>query len=428
MYAEDFLYFYTTLGYEVADIEDIDPEVEHEIIIGDTTRPESKNIEVEGDNYVIKVVGKKIVIKGGNHLATWRGAQRFLEEIKKGAQTGKGFEWSDGYTINGKYDAKEEGTYTLNWNDEFEGTEFDLNKWGDYRNQATSDAPGASALGGKTYNCNVFGETKFTGATKDLIYQADGCAVLATQRVTDVDFVNSTLSTYHTMTYKYGVVDIFAQIAPYPAHCSYWMNGASTTNPGTNFGDRFGYQNRACMTEVDILENFSQNNSFAANVHRWWTMTNAEGSSTGSAHNSMDGNALYSANSGNSKKFTYDNEKYGKDMTGDFHMYSYYWDDERMMFAFDGKVFCDYKYTENYSVSVHCLMNYFITSCGMGSAAYGATYNKNEDGDYYEHKIDYVRIYQTGAINSQLITAWPQKQEKGEMKVFYPGNTIGAKY
>jgi hypothetical protein len=167
---------------------------------------------------------------------------------------------------------------------------------------------------------------------------------------------------------------------------------------------------------------------FAANVHRWWSMTNAEGASTGSVHNSMDGNALYSANSGNSKKFTYDNEKYGKDMTGDFHMYSYYWDDERMMFAFDGKVFCDYKYTENYSVSVHCLMNYFITSCGMGSAAYGATYNKNEDGDYYEHKIDYVRIYQTGAINSQLITAWPQKQEKGEMKVFYPGNTIGAQY
>ncbi|MBE6739119.1 MAG: hypothetical protein E7565_02235 [Ruminococcaceae bacterium] len=430
MGADEFIKYYTSFGYNVTECDDFDAkdEKEYEVLFGDTTREASKSVKVEGDNYVIKVVGKKIVIKGGNHLATWRGAQRFLEEAKKGAQTGKGFEWSDGYTINGKYDAKEEGTYTLNWNDEFEGTEFDLNKWGDYRNQANGDTPGASALGGKTYHYNVFGETQFKGATKDLIYQADGCAVLATQRVTDVDFVNSTLSTYHTMTYKYGVVDIYAQIAPYPAHCSYWMNGASASNPGTNFGDRFGYQNRACMTEVDILENFSQNNSYAANVHRWWSMNNAEGASTGSAHNSMDGNALYSANSGNSKKFTYDNEKYGKDMTGDFHMYSYYWDDERMMFAFDGKVFCDYKYTENYSVSVHCLMNYFITSCGMGNAAYGATYNKNEDGDYYEHKIDYVRIYQTGAINSQLITAWPQKQQKGEMKVFYPENTIGAQY
>lgn len=430
MGADEFIDFYTAQGYKINEYDDFlaEDENEYEILFGDTSRAASQNVNVEGDNYIIKVVGTKIVIKGGTHLASWRASQRFMEEIEKASTSGTGFDWSDGYTINGKYDAAEEGTYTLNWSDEFEGNEFDLNKWGDYRDQANSDTPSASALGGLCYSYNLYGETKYKGNTKDLLYVADGCAVLGTQRVTDVDFVSTTLSTYHTMTYKYGVMDIYSQLSPYPAHCSYWANGASTTNPGTNFGDRFGYQSRVCMTEVDILENFSQENSFAANVHRWWTMVDAEGNSTGSAHNSMDGNALYGGSSANSKKFTYNQEKYGDKMVDDFHMYSFYWDEERMMFAFDGKVFCDYKYSDNLSVSVHCLMNYFITSNGMGNASYGATYNKDNDGDYYEHKIDYIRIYQTGAKNSQLITAWPQKDGTGEVKVFYPENTIGAQY
>ncbi len=430
MGADEFIKHYTEKGYKVTQNDDFlaSDETEYEILYGDTTRAASKNVSVEGDNYVIKVVGKKIVIKGGSDLATWRAAQRFIEEIKKATESGKGFNWSDGYTINGKYDAAEEGTYTLNWYDEFEGTEIDLNKWSDYRTQATSET-GASSLGGTVYKYNVYDETLYKGSDmKDLCYQADGCVVLGTQRVNDIDFIDTTLSTYWTMTYKYGVMDIYSQLSPYPAHCSYWVNGASTNNPGSNFGDRFGYQSRTCMTEIDILENFSSETSYAANVHRWWTIVDAEGNNTGSAHNSMDGNALYGGNSDNSKKFTYNTEKYGDNMVDDFHMYSFYWDEERMMFAFDGKVFCDYKYTDNLSVSVHCLMNYFITSNGMGSASYGATYNKDSDGDYYEHKIDYIRIYQTAAQNSQMITAWPQHIEKGESKIFYPENSIGARY
>lgn len=430
MGADEFIEYYTDLGYSIEEYDDFsaEDEQEYEILIGDTTREASKSVSVEGDNYVIKVVGKKLVVKGGTHLATWRATQRLMEEIEKTAGQENGFEWPDGHTINGKYDATEEGTYTLNWNDEFESTEIDFNKWGDYRNQAVSDAVSASSLGGSLYETNVYNYCKYTGSDlKKLVYQADGCMVLGTQRVNEIDFVSSTISTYWTMTYKYGCMDIYGKLSPFPAHCSYWVNGASTANPGTSFGDRFGYQSRTCMTEIDILENFGANDSYSANVHRWWTMVSADGTSTGSAHNSMDGNALYSGSSLNNKKMTYDTEKYGDLMTDDFHMYSYYWDDERMMFAFDGKVFCDYEYADNYSVSVHCLMNYFISSNGMGNPSYGKTYEKDA-GDYFEHKIDYIRIYQTDAINSQLITAWPQNQEKGESKTFYPDNTIGGQY
>ena len=432
MGADKFIKYYTDLGYNIVSKDDFlaSDETEYEILFGDTVREASKSVNVEGDNYVIKVVGKKLVVKGGTHLATWRAAERLFEEIEKTDGQENGFSWPDGHTINGKYDATEKGTYTLNWYDEFESTEIDLNKWGDYRREAETDALAASCLGGLSYTTNVFDFCRYTGSDrKKLVYQADGCMVNATQRVNEVDFIGSRLSTYWTMTFKYCVMDIYGKLPDTPAHASYWVNGASTGNPGgSSFGDRFGYQSRSAMTEIDILENFGAINNYAANVHRWYGNFSSDGTNIGSAHNSMDGNALYGANSPNNKRFSYDTEKYGDNMVDDFHMYSYYWDDERMMFAFDGKVFCDYKYSDNLSVSVHCLMNYFIVGTGMGSPSYGVTYNKSTDADYLEHKIDYIRIYQTDAINSQLITAWPQKQATGESKIFYPENSVGGRY
>ncbi|MEE0947056.1 MAG: family 16 glycosylhydrolase [Acutalibacteraceae bacterium] len=434
MGVDDIIKYYSNFGYNIKKTTDFEEATEYEILVGDCDREASKAVTVEGDNYVIKVSGNKLIVKGGSYLSTWRA----IVELYNLAQKGD-INWADGYTINGKYDPNEEGAYTLNWNDEFEGTKVDYNKWSDYRNQA-KDQKNASSLGGYIYAYDVYDRTLYTGSDlKDLVYVSDGSIVFGCQRVNEIDFVETTISTYWTMTYKYGLLEMRGDLPEYPAHASYWVNGASTSNPGTDFGDRFGYQNRTCMTEIDILENFSKDNSYAANVHRWWGETDADGVFTGNAHNSMDGNALYTGNSTNNKKFTFNNEKYGKNMTDDYHIYSFYWDESRMGFAFDGNLFCDYQYKDNYSVSVHCLMNYFISSCGMGSPSYGATYNKDTDGNYYEHKLDWVRLYQTGAKNSQLITSWPQfaggAYEEGEkvMKggtshTYYPENSIGGKF
>ena len=64
----------------------------------------------------------------------------------------------------------------------------------------------------------------------------------------------------------------------------------------------------------------------------------------------------------------------------------------------------------------------------MGSANYGYTYSKDKHEDYYEHKIDYIRLYQTDAINSQLVTAWPETQANGTPTIRYPENTLGNAY
>ena len=45
--------FYEGYGLKMPLIEDVDAEVTNEILIGDTSREESKSVTVEGDNYVI---------------------------------------------------------------------------------------------------------------------------------------------------------------------------------------------------------------------------------------------------------------------------------------------------------------------------------------------------------------------------------------
>ncbi|MBR2044500.1 MAG: hypothetical protein IJ946_09230 [Clostridia bacterium] len=426
---DEILEFYDKNAYATFDAEDMDAEAEYEVLVGDCDRPASKGVIVEGDNYVIKVIGKKLVIKGGSDLATWRAVKAFYDELLKSKETKTPFNWADGHTINGKYDANEEGVYTLNWSDEFDSSTIDLNKWSDYR--TGKDTVNTSALGGNFYQVNVRGESKYEGSEKkNLIHQADGYMVCGTKRVNDKDFITSQISTYWTMTFKYGVMDIYSKLAPDPAYTTYWANGAATSDK--NWQKRFGgqAQDRYCMTEIDILENYSRPHEYGSTIHWWWSAYNADGTkNTGTnGHTGLGGNALYKKGGENSAYLIYDQAKYGDLLPDDFHMYSFYWDDECFKFAFDGKIFMRYYFKNHDSVSVHCLMNYLISSCAMGSANYGYTYSKDKHEDYYEHKIDYIRLYQTDAINSQLVTAWPETQANGTPTIRYPENTLGNQY
>ena len=422
--SDEYIEYFEKLNYFVSEHDDVDKEEEYEVLIGDTSRKESTELNVEGDNYVIKVVGKKLVIKGGTHLATWRAVKKMVELLGGN----ESINWADGYTINGKYDASEKGTYTLNWYDEFDGATIDYNKWSDYGNEANK-TPGASALGGKIYKENVYNYCQYTGSDKPdkLIYQADGILHMGTKRVNDIDFIDTRLATFWSMTYRYGAIDVFINMAENPSCVSLWLNAA---NVGIDaFKERFGEQERVCMAEIDILENFSNDNLFASNIHRWWTDYYSDGTYMASGHKSvMDGASKYAQGGKNSKRFEYNTQKYGDSMTDDFHMISCYWDDKCYKFAFDGKVFCTYNFADEANANVFALLEYFLVSTNMGSATYGATYSKTDHKDFYETQIDYVRIYQTDAVKSQMITTWPQHIEKGTAKIFYPDHPVGGAF
>ncbi|MBE6729116.1 MAG: glycosyl hydrolase family protein [Ruminococcaceae bacterium] len=428
MYAEDLVSFYKHYGYEMKSIEDIDDEVTNEIIIGDTTREASKAIEVEGDNYVIKVVDGDIVIKGGSDLATQRGVKALYDAAVQ-IKDGKGaINWSDGYVINGKYDAKEEGAFTLNWYDEFNGSTLDLNKWGEYSGMAKEKE--TSSLGGmKCWQTPFSTPYKEPDKLKKLIYVSGGNLHIGTQRLNEIDFVGGMLSTNYTMTFRYGVWEVHSKLPPVPCSLGYWLN---ESNMDAGINGRFGtgaVQDRRCFTEVDIIENFGSSTSFNANVHRWWTNNNSiDGATTSSGHDSLDG-GKYSGAAKNNKKKVYDTERYEGDLSTDYHYYNMYWTDEFMKFSFDGKTYLDYQFdADPTGVGPYCLMTYFITECQMGDASYGATYDPNVHGNYYEHIIDYVRLYQSDSVNCQMITAWPQQQETGKSTIKYPDHPIGGTY
>lgn len=424
MYGEKIEDFYKKYGGSVKTIEDIDKEEANEIIIGDTTREESKSVNVEGDNYVIKVVGGDIVIKGGNDLATWRGAKAFMDEISK-LDTGSGIDWQEGYELSGKYDANEKGAYTLNWNDEFEGSAIDFNKWGEYAGMAKETEK--SSLGGLKCWQTPYGDTPYPQPEKlkKLIYVSDGNLHIGTQRVNDIDFVGGQISTDYTMIFRYGIFEIRSKLPPEPCSLGYWLNQYSFGNANSGFTRRFGGVDlaRLCNAGVDIIENFGSSTSFNANIHCRWTNNNAGYDKTFSGHDSLDDGKYVSEE--NNRQKLYDTKRYGGDLSTDYHYYGMYWTDDFMKFTFDGKVFYEFMYDkEPMAIAPYCLMTHFITECQMGDTSYGKRYNPDTDGDYYEHIIDYVRIYQSTEVCSQMITAWPQKEKSGVTSVRYPQHPI----
>ena len=409
--------YYNAQGYAVELYHENEKKTDCEILVGDCSRSESKDVRAEGDNYVIKVVGKKIVVKGGNDLSTRAACDRLLDEIKK-AEDGNGFNWSDGYVLNGKYE-ESENTYKLTFNDEFNGSAVDYSKWGKYPGYQFNS--GASSLGGTRY---LYRGPTDNESLKELkgystpIYVSDGNMVFTAQRINETDFLCTQLSTFNNMIYRYGYIEIRSKVGESPSTVSYWINGGATGN--ADFIKRFGVEaKREGMTEIDILENFGATHEFASNVHVWWNRVDKNGNNAGNGHTSIDGNAKYTGSSKNNKKYVHNTP-----LALDYHIYSCYWDEDCMQFAVDGKVYLDYQYKDNTHSSVHRLMNYFITGLNIGNPSYGWAYRKNEHKTYYEHKIDYIRIYQSEAQNSQMIKAWPEMQENGTRTVVFKNNPI----
>ena len=55
-------------------------------------------------------------------------------------------------------------------------------------------------------------------------------------------------------------------------------------------------------------------------------------------------------------------------------------------------------------------------------------YDTERYGDNLSEDYHYYGVYQTGSMNSQLVTAWPQNEDKGELKYFYPENSTGGEF
>ena len=423
MEIEDHIKFYENYGYKITYNDDVDAETTYEILLGNCDREASKSVTVEGDNYVIKVVGTKIVIKGGSSLATFRAIRHFNDLVKAAKNGGEAINWTDGYIINGKYDASEAGTYTLNWADEFGGSKVDLSIWNGYK----TGTQASSILGGKEWPYSPSVEHIHSGGPSfpgKMSYITDGKWAFEHYRV-DKQFFSQSFSTMTALRWRYGVAEVSIQVNEAPSAVSIWFNTPDTTLKlgGGKTLNTAG----SCFTEIDLIENYGDPNTFHANVHRWWKEPSLDGLVNTQSHNvALDSTYL---DDDSSTGYAIDAAKYGESGMGDKtqHVYSWYWDQNQMKFAFDGRRWCTYDYTTSNSVAVHALLTGFIIGGTFGSSSYGATWKEGHP-DYTIGYIDYCRVYQTDAITSQLVKSYTTAEYERPVVIRYPQNPIAGDY
>ena len=346
----------------------VNSESKNELLIGDLNRVQSKAVIPGTDEYVIKVTGDKIVIKGYDSICLYYGIEAFSKLIKDAAKSGKSLSLKDGYTLSSKIDKSSDSVYKLIFGDEFDGTILDA-MWTGYDGNTSGEN-------------SVFSNGKIInkGRSNDYQYVENGILHLLSKRIKDdkgsTDFGEAKITLKRNLWYKYGCLEVRAKLAENPAHCAIWLNGGA---------------------EIDILENFSSVTNFKSNIHKWfsrylWDGTRDDG------HISIEGSGTYDA----ARNYKIDVERYG-DLTDDFHTYSLDWTEEFFRFAVDGKTYFRYDYAENEDeVDFFGRELYLILVCGCGSNSYGARYvpeahdKLDENGNYvpFDFQVDYVRLYQ----------------------------------
>ncbi len=360
-------YLSESQGYTLPQQDERAAETKYEILIGDLQRSASQAVKAEGDNWIIKAVDSKLVIKGGSSLATADALESFLALIKEKENEGSYLDLKPDFELKGSY-AATDSSFKLVWNDEFNADRLDTHWWVDYTPQDPYGRTEGSSLGGECVQKSVE-NTKLTG---------DGClTVFATRN--GKNFTSGSLCTWDTLQLKYGIIEFRAKLPQEPGCSALWFNSS-----------KLGY---GCMTEYDLLENFGSAKSFAANIHRWWLQNGSTG------HTSLDIPEYTKL-----KKYSFtDTIDKNADLSTDFHIYSMEWDEHNVSFAVDGKTFFSYSLDETDNPDARKIPAYMLMSCKMGSANYGVAATADSP-EYVELKVDYVRVYQRADIGSELLT------------------------
>ena len=327
----------------------------YEILVGNLDRKESKGVTVGANEYVIKQVNNKLVVKGSDSIALYYGLVELEKMIVDAYDNTKSLEIKKGFVKKGTIDTTDPNVVQLTLRDEFDGA-LDTSIWSTYTN-----ATGTSSLGGQ-----------YLQKGTEIAYTENGVLHMPSY-VKDKDFWVSELSTKNSYWYKYGCLEVRAKMPIAPAVATIWANA-----------DYYGVN-----AEIDILENFGNLKGFSANIHKWFRQPTWDGT-TQWAHSSLDGSKYTDM-----KRFRYDTSKHKDDLSKDFHIYSLDWNENSFRFAVDGVTFFTYDFSGN-EEEMDCFRQklYLIMGCGVGNTSYGPKYNAETDGLEFDYEVDYVRLYQ----------------------------------
>ena len=144
------------------------------------------------------------------------------------------------------------------------------------------------------------------------------------------------------------------------------------------------------MTEYDLNENYGRTNHVESCIHHW-----ARNHTTGKLEHFGPDYADYTGD----LKYSYVPDIDESSIYDGYHIYTFLWEEDKIIFAFDGVKYCEYDIPDWYRESA---ANNIIISCGMGTRVYGANYDPERHDDYLESHIDYVKIYQVEDMGSKL--------------------------
>lgn len=111
-------YLSNSQGYVLNSVDERYKETKNEILVGDLQRKASQKVSVEGDNWIIKMVDGKLVIKGGSSLALSEALENFLNLIKEKEDNGSYIDLKSDFELMGSY-TPSDSNFKLVWNDEF---------------------------------------------------------------------------------------------------------------------------------------------------------------------------------------------------------------------------------------------------------------------------------------------------------------------
>ena len=230
-------------GYEIpVCIDTKTPTSFYEILVGNTNRGESTVVE-DRDAYILKQSGTKIVINAGHNYSLSRATELFYKSVKEAISKKSDKLIASNLDISGKYE-ESDTEYNLVFADEFDDDSLSnwINRPG-YLNTVTGIATGG---------------TVSYAEDERVRYVKDGKLVFKLHSEDLINWVQAPeLVSRNAITFDYGYLEMRAKLPKgngvYPG---FWITRNYNAYPNS--------------PEIDLMEQFSIDNQFAANIHLWW--------------------------------------------------------------------------------------------------------------------------------------------------------------
>lgn len=365
-------FFKDKYALELTVANDSTAEKENEIIIGKTSRKESKS-DLKENKLSVSLEGKKLVFSGGHDVTVKSAVEKFVRLAPK---KGKAVT----FELETDFVATKLDGYEYVWGDEFEGSSLDKTKF-----TLMEHMTGSGSM--------------LVSTDSDVIRVEDGRLKLFGIRYFDQQRegtqykVPASVSTVYNMNFTYGYAEIRARVPfQHGAWPSFWAK--SNQSPYVNSA------NENYTIEVDIFEIFGSLTDVVPNLHKWYRK--------------YDYDAIHNKNTGkhtqlsSKEKDIYSFEE-SDTLSYEYHTYGMEWTSKEISMFVDGEKYETFDITKSFDLNPdmapfakHPLFLIFNNHLMPEDGDYVTTLVKDDELPT-EYFIDYLRVYQKPGVGKLYI-------------------------